>query len=114
RAGADARETGVAPGPLDRELFHVAVAAEDLYGLVGNLARDLRRQQLGLRDLAHWILALVPLLGGLVDERLHGSDLGPHVDELVLDDLELGDRLAERMAVAGVVRGVLEHALGSR
>ena len=32
----------------------------------------------------------------------------------MLDDLELGDRLAERMAVAGVVRGVLEHALGSR
>ena len=29
----------------------------------------------------------------------------------MLDDLELGDRLAERLAVARVLRGVLEHAL---
>src|SRR5258708_22954716 len=30
RPGADPRQAGVAPGALDRELSHVAVAAEDL------------------------------------------------------------------------------------
>src|SRR5690242_16948296 len=82
-----------APRALYRELAHVAVAPQDLDRVVRNLARDLGCQQLGLRDLSHRVLTLVPLLSGLVDERLHRGDLRPHVDEPVLDDLEVGDRL---------------------
>src|ERR1700694_944669 len=52
RPGSDARQAGVAPGPLDRELAHVAVAAEDLDRLVGDLDRDLGGHQLRLGDLA--------------------------------------------------------------
>ena len=87
--------------------------AQDLDRLVRNLAGDLGGKQLGLRDLAHGILALVPLLRGLVDERLHGGDLRPHVDELVFDHLEARYRLAEGLAVARVVHRVLEDPLRS-
>src|SRR5207253_4309161 len=103
------RQPGIAPCPLDWKLAHVAVAAEDLDRVVCHLARDLGRQQLGLRDLSYGILALVPLPRSLVDEGLDRGDLRPHVDELVLDHLKVRDRLAERLALQGVVLRVLEH-----
>src|SRR6266849_6910393 len=89
RAGADPRQPGVAPGPFDRELAHVTVPAQDLNRLVGDVACDLRREQLGLGDLSHRVLSPVPLLRSLVDEGLDRGDLRAHVDQLVLDDLEL-------------------------
>ena len=90
------------------------MAAEDLDRVVCHLARDLGRQQLGLRDLSHGILALVPLLRRLVDEGLDRRDLRPHVDELVLDHLKVRDRLAERLALQGVILRVLEHPVRPR
>src|SRR5260370_10814347 len=106
RTGADPPQTRVAPCPLDGELVHVPVPAKDLDCIVGDLDRDLRGEQLGLRDLPHWVLAFVPLRGRLVDEGLHRRDLGAHVDEPLLDDLELGDRLAKGLPLLHLV-----HAL---
>src|SRR5260370_2049712 len=111
---ADPRQARVAPRTLDRELAHVTVTAEDLDRVIRHLARDLGRQQLRLRDLADRVLTLVPSLGGLVDECLDRGDLRSHVDEPVLDDLEVRDRLLERLALQRVVLRVLEHAVRTR
>src|SRR5207245_11439252 len=43
RAGADAPQTRVPPGPLDGELVHVSMPAEDLDRVVRHVARGLRR-----------------------------------------------------------------------
>src|SRR5690348_17803359 len=54
------------------------------------------------------------LFRSLVDEGLYGGDLGPHVDEAVLDDLKVRDRLPERLAVLRVLHRVLEGPLRAR
>src|SRR5207237_8067393 len=71
----DPRQAGVAPRPLNRKLAHVTVAAEDLDRVVRDLAGDLRRQQLGLRELAHRVLAIAPALRRLINEGPRGRDL---------------------------------------
>src|SRR5205807_8164224 len=80
-AGADPAQAGITPGALDRELPHVAVAAQDLDRLVGDPDRVLGRQQLGLRDLPDRILALVPALRCLVHERADAGGPRRHVDQ---------------------------------
>ena len=50
------------------------------------------------------VLVLVVALGALVRERARGLELRREVDELVLPVLALDDRLAERLAVAPVLR----------
>ena len=64
RAGADAVQAHVAPRALDAVLLHVAGAAVDLEALVGHLARDPRGVELGHRDLAHRVLAVLEAPGG--------------------------------------------------
>src|SRR5439155_22373979 len=94
-AGADAVESHVAPDALDPVLLHVARAAVDLDALVGDLDRDARGVELGHRDLAHGVLAVVVAPGGRVDHLAGRLDLGRHLGELVADDLELADLAAE-------------------
>src|SRR3954451_14419821 len=113
-ARADAVEPQVAPGALDAVLLHVARAAVDLDALVGDLDRDPRRVQLGHRDLAHRVLAVLEAPRGDVDHLARALDLGRHLRELVADDLEVTDLPAERLALEGVLPGHLETALRAR
>jgi len=85
---------------------------------VGRLAGDIADEDLDHRDVLHGVhaqrlLELVALVvvtvHGLVDIRLGRLELGEQVDELVLPDLALDDRLAERAALATVGDGVLDH-----
>src|SRR4051794_8834952 len=78
-AGADAVEAQVAPRALDAVLLHVAGTAVDLDALVGHLDRDASREQLGHRDLAHGIVAVVEAPGGAVDELARGLDPRGHL-----------------------------------
>src|SRR6266481_6003862 len=104
RPGVDLQHLGVAAELLDLELGHVAVAAEELDGLEGDLHRGLRGVELARRRLGE----LHRLAGGghldqAEDEvlQVHPRDL--HLGELQLDELELADRAAELHAGARVV-----------
>src|SRR5690349_20956870 len=113
RARADAVEAQVAPGALDPVLLHVAGAAVDLQALVGDLDGDPRGVELGDRDVAHRVLAVLHAPGGVVDEVARGFDLHRHLGELVPCDLELRDRTAEGGALVGVLERLLEQPLGA-
>src|SRR5947209_10004033 len=70
--------------------------------------------ELGHRDLAHRVLAVLEAPRGRVDELPRGLDLRRHLGELVADDLEVPDRAAERLALLGVLEGAVEAALRAR
>src|ERR1700688_2864022 len=113
-AGAlvDLGDTGVAEVALDVVLARVAVAAVDLQRLVGDPLRHLGREELGLRGLERVALPLVPGPGRLPGQQARGVELGRHVGEIELDGLEVGEVLAELLALLGVGEGVLERRLG--
>src|SRR5260370_24929327 len=110
-AGAlvDLGNTGVAEVALDVVLARVAVAAVDLQRLVGDALRHLGREELGLRGLERVALPLVLRPGRLPGHHARGVDLGRHVREVELDGLEVGEVLAELLALLGVGEGVLER-----
>src|SRR4051795_13179886 len=112
-ARADAVEAHVAPDALDAVLLHVARAAVDLDALVGDLDRDARGVEFGHRDLADRVLAVLEAPGRDVDHLARALDLGRHLRELVADDLEVADLLAERLALERVLHGHLEAPLGA-
>src|SRR5437764_3522464 len=93
--GSDPVQPQVAPGALDAVLLHVAGAAVDLDALVGDLDGHPRGVQLGHRDLAHGVLAVLEAPRGRVDELAGRLDLRRHLGELVADHLELADLAAE-------------------
>src|SRR5262249_37256482 len=95
RALVDLGDLGVAVVALDRELLRVAVAAEDLDRLPGLAARHLRRVELRLRARLRVRLAVLLQPRGAVRQEPGGVDLRRHVGELLLDRLELRDRLPE-------------------
>src|SRR5437764_2348033 len=66
-ARPDAIEAKVAPGALDAVLLHISRAAVDLDAFVSDLDRDTRAVELGHRDLAHRILAVMEAPGRRVD-----------------------------------------------
>src|SRR6266511_3935543 len=91
---------------LHREVADVALAAEDLDGLLGGPDGDLARLELAHRALA----VLERLLGGAhprrpPDEEACRVDLHLHVGELERDALVLDDLAPEGLAVLGVVEG---------
>ena len=107
------RPADVAVGALERVLAGVAVAAEELDGLV---AHELGRPvggRLGHRRLQRG-------RGAAVAGQVHGpAELQPrpferdrHVGELPLETLEHGQRLAADHPLVDVADGVLERALG--
>src|SRR4051794_5777317 len=103
-AGAlvDLGDLGVAVVALDRELLGVAVAAEDLDRLAGDLAGRLGGEQLGLRALDGVRLAGLLEARGAPGQGARGLDARLHVGELLLDRLVAADGLAERAALLGV------------
>src|SRR5207248_1145216 len=107
----DGHEARVAPKALDRELGDVAVAAEDLHRLPGDPLGDLGGEQLGHRRLAH---AISPIEepGRAPHRGARRLDLRRHARELEFDGLELRDRLAELLALPGVLERRLERRLG--
>src|SRR4051794_13301622 len=111
RALVDLGHLRVAEVALGRELLRVAVAAEDLDRLARPVARDPRREQLGLRPLDRVRAPRVLQPRGAPREGARRLDLGLHVGELVLDRLEAADRAAERVALAGVRRREVERRL---
>src|SRR5258705_13893549 len=99
----DLGDLRVAVVALDRELLRVAVAAEDLDRLAGLPACHLRREE--LRFGARLRVRLAPVLQPrrAVHEQPRRADLGRPVGELVLDGLELRDRLAECVALLRIL-----------
>src|SRR3954470_24385622 len=112
-AGTDAVEAHVAPDPLHAVLLHVAGAAVDLDALVGHLDGDPRCVELGHRDLAHRVLAVLVPPGRGVDHLACGLDLGGHLGELVPDHLEAADGAPERGALLGVLERAVHAALSA-
>src|SRR3954451_6290581 len=110
-ARADAVQAHVAPHALDAVLLHVARAAVDLDALVGDLDGHARGVELGHRDLPHGVLAVLEAPRGHVDHLAGRLDLRGHLGELVADDLEVADLLAERLALERVAHRHLEAPL---
>src|SRR5579859_7189869 len=94
----------VAEPLLDGVLLAVPVAAQHLDGVGGDLHGDVGREALGHRALG---AVERPALGrhpaGTPDEQPRGVDLHGHVGQLETDRLVLPQRLAELLAVLGVV-----------
>ena len=86
----------------------------DLDALVGDLDGDPRGVQLGHRDLAHGVLAVLEAPGGRVDHLARRLDLRRHLGELVADHLEVADRAAERRALLRVLRASCRSSAGRR
>src|SRR6185436_19484348 len=110
RALADQEQRVVAVEALDLELLRVAVAAVDAHRLLDAALRDLGREQLRHAGLDVGAAPRVLLACGGRDQVLGGLDAGRHVGELGLDQLVLGDRLAECTALLGVADGELVGA----
>src|SRR2546421_819293 len=111
----DLRDLRVPHHPLDRVLLHVAVAAEDLYGIGRDLHRHVRavelRHRRDLRQLRA-VGAVVDQLPALVEEPARGFALRLHVSERRRDQLVLGDRLAHGLARLRIVERIVGRALG--
>src|SRR5256885_1896281 len=112
RAGGDGPEPDVAEESLHRELAHVAVASMQLHGLVGDLVRDLRGEELRHGDLGHALLAAGVERRGMVDERARSLEVGREVGHAVAQRLPGGERLAEGRPLAQVRERVLERLRG--
>src|SRR5262249_41782935 len=101
---------------FDRVVLHEARTAATLHGLLGETHWRFRRQQRSRGGFAWAALALVQHPSGPIQQQARCIDVGCHIDELVLDRLELrngsaelfaGFRIAERRVV-----GALRHPQG--
>src|SRR5215210_2602995 len=114
RALVDLRDLRVAHHALDRVFLHVAVAAEHLHRVGGDLHRDVGavelRHRRDLRQLGA-VGALVDQPAALVEQSARGLAFRLHVGERGRDQLVLRDRLAHRLARAGVLERVIGRAL---
>src|SRR5580765_1233910 len=114
RALVDLRDLGVAHHPLDGVLLDVAVAAENLHRVGGDVHRHIGAVELRhRRDLGQVgpLGALVDQLAALVEQATRRLALGLHVGEHPRDQLVLRDRLAHRLAALGVLERVAGRAL---
>src|SRR6185503_19719580 len=113
RTLVDLGDLGVAHEALHRELAGVAVAAEDLDRVGGDLHGGVGGQALGRRGLERG--AGDPVIDearGVVHHQARGVHRHRHVREHELDALELGDRLVERAALLGVGDRGVQRGLG--
>jgi hypothetical protein len=79
-----------------------AVAAEHVAGLRTHAPRTGGGVELGERGVLEADAALGLQLGEAQADQLHAGDVGHHARELVLDELEAGERPAELLAAANV------------
>src|SRR3569833_3042997 len=113
RALEDGEDLAVPVPALLRVLAGVAVAAQDLDGLLRDLHRRLARVQLGHR--AFRVVEVLAVAGhprGAPDQEPGRVDRGLHVGQFEGDRLEVADLAAELVAVAGVVPCVLVGGAG--
>eukprot|EP01137_Pigoraptor_chileana_P021862 Opistho-2@86090 len=102
----------VAPETFDRIVAEIAVAAEQLERVVDDLAAIVGREPLRHRREAR-------LVGGVrgdlcrrhIEQGARGFEVSRHVGEHELRVLEIGDRLAELLAVLGIGDRFVEAAL---
>src|ERR1035438_2219227 len=96
---------------LDRVFIHIPVATEDLDRVGRDLHRRIRCEQLRDRGEVTDVRALVvDELRCPVHHRPRRRSLGLHVRDHELDALELGDRLAELLALPGISHRVVERS----
>jgi hypothetical protein len=106
----DAEQAHVAVEALDRVVRDVAGAAVDLHRAVGDPADHLGGEVLAHRRLLRDARPLIAPARGRERQRLGGRALGLAVGEHRLDQLELGDRLAELAAPLGIGQAVPDQA----
>ena len=113
-AGAfvEAQQADVAVEALDCVFGHVAGAAVDLHGAVGDLADHFGAEQLAGRGFEGDVFAGVALARGFEHHAARGVGLGAGIGEHRLDELLLGEGFAELPALHGVGEGVGDEALG--
>src|SRR5207249_2581406 len=97
------KASGVAKPELDGVVANVAVTAEDLHGIVGNLQRHVRSVLLREVRLTGGVLCAVDLPRSFPDEQPGGVDLDRHLGEHERDRLLLSDREAEGLPLLRVV-----------
>src|ERR1700733_6338316 len=131
RALKDAIDAGIAVGPLDRVLFYITVTAIDLDSVIHDSVEHLRTPyfQNGALDgvLLDALLNLTRVFrcagiesrqrvvnhsDGAIGHAFHGEELGGGISQLLLNQAEAGDRLAEGLTLLGVADGVAKHRTG--
>ncbi len=101
---ADLVDAGVAHHAFVRLVGEERLAAVDLHGVVDDLPQRLGGPDLEHGGFEHVVLeAAVDEAGALGRGRLHGEGVGGHVGDLLLDQLELAERLLELHACLGVL-----------
>ena len=110
-AGVDAVHAGVGVGARDRVFQHVAVAAEELQAGVEHLVVELGQPPLAHGRRGGVELACQEQLQAVVEEHARHRHLGLHLGQLEARVLEIGDRLAEGLALARVVDGPSQRRL---
>src|SRR5215467_3870752 len=107
-AGGDGPEAHVAEEALHGELAHVAVAAVELHGVVGDAVRHLGGEELGHGHFGDAVRALRVEGDRAIEERAGSLDLRGHVRHTMAQRLLLAERAVEGMALAQIGHGVLE------
>ena len=101
----DREDADVAQDLLVGLVAHVARAALELQGPVGRVPEELGPGDLADRRLERVVLdPCVDQAAGQVAHRLEPEQVGDHPADLVLDELEVGQRTAELAALLDVVR----------
>lgn len=108
---SDGVEPCIAQEATDRVLVDVAVSAEGLHRLHSDLYSRVRRVQNGAGAVPSADLACVARASDGVDVGARGGELGVHVCNLGLHDLELGDALAKLFPLVRVGNGVVARRL---
>src|SRR5690349_18284802 len=112
RPGPDLGDPGIAPGAGHAVLVHEAVAAVELDALVEHVVLHLGRPPLGLGRVDRAQLLLGVRRDAVVDIGLGDLELGLQLGHLELVVLERAHRLAERLALLGVLDGLAEDLEG--
>ena len=124
----DAIDAGIAVSALGRILFDETVAAVNLDGFVHHVVDHLRAPDFEDRTfdrvlldrlarffggigagLVHFVERDVHHAHGAIDQRLADIDQRRHVRHLFAHQAEVGDHLAERLALLGISNGILQR-----
>src|SRR5262249_35601036 len=112
RALVEAEDAHGAVEALDAVVGDIAGAAEHLHRLVGDPADQPGGEVFRTCRFHRDVLAGVALPRGIEHDALCGVGLGLAVGQHALDELELGDLLAELLAPAGIVHALVDQAFG--